>query len=446
MRVMTDTSPLPAPISAEKTSADKQQAARHHGWDESWLGVFLLMLVAAVLGGLLSRLWPGGDGLLSTPASELTDRVAALDARVIQLTNAQSAAPAEDMKAIRARITLLEDRVKAAETILASQPTAGVVAALPSGVPATAGVFQTDANAKLDAALKQVQELQGRIATLEISSKMTAAPGVTMGGAPAAGAVIAQTEIQTLKDSLAKSTDTLTALSSRMDELQTRVGITADPAPLVAGVRAELDLVSGRVAKIEQADLAGSAKRAALGAAVASLARAANGGQPFKSELVVVQSLAPDEAAIRPLLTFAEKGAPVLSSLHTTFAARADAALKAERDAAAGQGLDRLWSGVTSVVTVRATGTPTGKDTASVLARAETKLKAGDLRAAAAEVRTLQGAANTSIAPWLQSADQRVALDSAMSALSARVVESLTKSAAAAPVAPTISPAPVATP
>jgi hypothetical protein len=433
---MTETPSLPAPAQSEK-----QVSSRHHGWDESWIGIFLLMLVAAVLGGLLSRLWPGGDGLLSTPTSELSEKVAALDARVIQLTNAQSAAPVEDLKAIRARITQVEDRVKAAETILASQPAANAVAAAPG-----AAALPADANAKLDAALKQVQELQGRLATLEIAAKVAPAPGVTMGVGPAAGAAIAQTEIQTLKDGLAKTSETLAAVGVRLDELQTKVAVAGDPAPLLAGVRAELDLVSGRVAKIEQADLAGSAKRAALGAAVANLARAANSGQAFKTELIAVQGLAADEAALRPLALFADKGAPVLSALQNSFVPRAAAAVKAERDAAAGQGFDRLWSGVTSVVTVRPTGTPDGRDTASVLARAETKLKAGDLRAAVTDIRTLQGAARGALAPWLQGAEQRMALDAALSALSARVVESLAKSASAAPANPAPSLPPSAPP
>jgi hypothetical protein len=411
-----------------EASAAAKPAARHHVLDDSWIGVFILMLIAAALGGLLSRLWPGGDGLFSTPEGELSEKVAALDARVMQLTNASPGAAGTDFDAIRERVGKLEDRVKAAETALASDPQQRLAAGQP--VPGAA--------ADLDGVAKQVQELQGRLAVLELGAT-TAAAGVSAGVGAAAGVKLAANELQSVKDSVTKANEAVTALSARLDEMKTKVDAAADPAPLIAGVRGDLDGVKARVDKIELADVAGSARKAALGAAVASLSRAAQSGQPFMTELAVVRALQPADPSLGALTEFAAKGVPLVSALNSSFPAAADAAIKAERAAQAGEGLDKLWSGVASIVSVRATGTPTGDDTASILARAETRLKAGDLRAAHAETGKLTGPARTAFDPWRKDADARLKLDAVISALGKTIAESLARSAAA-PVAPVATP------
>lgn len=421
------------PLSDASTPTAKP-AARQHVWDDSWIGAFILMLVAAALGGLLSRLWPGGDGLFSTPAGELSEKVAALDARVMQLTNANSTAPSTEIDAIRERVGKLEERVKSAETALASNPQTATVAAAPSqALPA-------DAATTLDGVSKQLQELQARFAVLELgATTAAAAPGVSAGAGMAAGVKLSQTELQSVRDSLTKANDAVTALSARVDELKTKVEGVVDPAPLIASVRGDLDGVKTRIDKIELADVAGSARKAALGAAVANLSRAAQSGQPFPAELAVIRSLQPADAGLAALVSFADKGAPVIATLQGAFGPAADAAVKAERDAKSGEGLDRLWSGVTSMVTVRATGTPDGNDTASILARAETKLRAGDLRAAHGETGKLQGPARTALESWRRDADARLKLDAAISSLSRTIADSLSRSAAA-PVTPAATP------
>jgi hypothetical protein len=412
---MNDT-PLP------DASAAAKSAPRHHVWDDSWIGVFILMLIAAVLGGLLSRLWPGGDGLFSTPAGELSERVAALDARVIQLTNAGSGTAAQDLTTIRERLAQLEDRIKAAETVLASNPNAPAVLA-PGAAP----------TASLDGLAKQLQDLQARFAVLELGAATASAqPGVAAGTGVAAGVVLGQTDLQTLKDGLAKANETVAALSARVDEMKTKAE-ASDPASIIAGVKGDLDGIKARVDKIEKTDPAGASRNAALGAAVASLSRASQSGQPFKAELAVVRGLQPADASLAALAAYADKGAPVVSVLQSAFPSLADKAVKAEKDAKAGEGLDRLWTGVTSMVSVRATGTPGGSDTASILARAETKLKMGDLRSAYEETGKLQGPARTALEAWRRDADARLKLDAAIGNLSRTVADSLSRSAAAAP-------------
>jgi hypothetical protein len=323
--------------------------------------------------------------------------------------------------------------LKAAETVLASNPQK------PPSATATGAVVETTTGTPADATdatVKLVQDLQARLAVLELGA--TSAATAVLPGA-AAGTRLSLSEIQQLKDGFAKANEMLLALSARLDAVSTKVNAVADPAPVIASVRGDLDSVKSRIDKIERADLTGSARSAALGAAVASLSRAAQSGQPFHAELSIARSLQPADANLAALAPYAEKGAPVPSALQSSFAAHAEAALKAERDATAGEGLDRLWSGVAAMVTIRPTGTPGGDDTASILARADSKLRAGDLRAAHAETGRLQGSAKLAMDPWRRDANARLKLDSVVAALSRSIADTLSRNVAG-PVAPVPAP------
>jgi hypothetical protein len=84
-------------------------------------------------------------------------------------------------------------------------------------------------------------------------------------------------------------------------------------------------------------------------------------------------------------------------------------------------------------------GQVAGNDNESRLARAQSKLDAGDLGAAAAEVRAVQGVAAKPLAIWLRDAFARMTLDRAVADMSARVVQAL-----AASPPPATPPAPAA--
>jgi hypothetical protein len=268
---------------------------------------------------------------------------------------------------------------------------------------------------------------------LGAAATAAAQPGVATGVGAGAGVSLAQTEVQAVKDGLTKIGETVAALTTRVDDMKTKLDAAADPLGQIVGVRGDLDGVKARIDKIEKSDPAGAARRAALGAAVASLSRAAHSGQPFQAELAVIRGLQPADASLAALAPIAAKGAPVVATLQSAFPALADAAMKAEQDAKAGEGLDRLWSGVTAMVSVRSTGTPGGADTASVLARAESKLKTGDVRGAYDESGKLQGPARTALDGWRRDAEARIKLDAAIGTLSRAVADSLSRSAVAAP-------------
>jgi hypothetical protein len=78
---------------------------------------------------------------------------------------------------------------------------------------------------------------------------------------------------------------------------------------------------------------------------------------------------------------------------------------------------------VASVVSIRRTGdniVGTGAD--AVVARTESLLKAGDLAAAVKELKTLEGGPAKKAKNWLETAEQRLAADNALSTLYARAI------------------------
>lgn len=458
------TAALPAPDAApvQARAPQKRRSGFWDVWREGWLGIFLLLIIAAALGALIARLWPLIEGNVLAPSEDLQARLLKIEQTIAANPADGRTATALEVQELRTRVTQLEDRVRSAETTLASAKTVPVEPDLPgapAGAPAPSRPVSAQAETpsgstaaapepvtgettgtalaadpqklaevalRLDAAMQMLDTLEKRITSVEAKPSGSA-------DSTAATAAAAQTNeaaealLQPLKAELADARTALTAVTTRLDELAVKIGAQADAAPLITAVRTDLDAVSTRVTKIEQADLQGSAKRAALGAAVASLTRAAQTGQGFKAELDMVAGLNPDDPSLSELMPHAARGVQTLSQLNTSFARYAQAALAAEHTASGSDPLWRLWGSMTTIVSVRPTGDVAGENSAARLARAEARTKAGDVAAALDELKGLSGPARTSMSPWIEAAQARATLDAALSSLNTRVVQSLTQ-------------------
>jgi hypothetical protein len=78
-----------------------------------------------------------------------------------------------------------------------------------------------------------------------------------------------------------------------------------------------------------------------------------------------------------------------------------------------------------ALVTLRAVGEVQGDSTGSRIARAELRLKAGDLPAAVAELQPITGAARTALDPWLTQGDARVKLEKSLADLNTHAIAAL---------------------
>jgi hypothetical protein len=349
-----------------------------HGLIEDWrdgLGILLLLLVAAFFGALIARFWPEGDDSTKA-ANDAASRLSVLETRFQELKSPREMAELKD------RMTKLEARVGNAETAVAAVSVGGGLANL-NLAPGTAGAGPTPGTAlstlTVPDARKQIDDLAARLTAVETKT----------------------TEIQTTKDSLAKIDTGMTGMTTRIDTL------------------------AARLTKVESADILALARRASFANAVANLSRAAQGSAPFKVEYDVVAAMVPEDEGLKSIAPAAAKGVPTAGTLIATFGNAADAAVDAENAAKANDWSTKIWTNFTSLVSSRVVGETQGASTESRIARAEVRLKAGDLAAAVRELNAVTGPARKPLTPWLNQAQARVQLEKSLADLNMRARESL---------------------
>ena len=194
------------------------------------------------------------------------------------------------------------------------------------------------------------------------------------------------------------------------------------------GLEPKIDQMQARVAALEaKKDDPDAAARAALGLALANLARAAETPAPFRSELDAVASFLPNEPGLQALSAAAATGVPTAASLKEKFPAVVQSVFDAERRAKDDGLWARFLANLRSVVTVRRTGEISGDSTEAVIARMEERLKVDDLAGAVAEGAKLKGAAADAARSWLDASSSRVATDKLLGELSASVAARLAK-------------------
>lgn len=216
---------------------------------------------------------------------------------------------------------------------------------------------------------------------------------------------------------------------SKTDDLSARLAVleskTATAPYDIKAAQDKIAALAERIARVENSDLLTLAHRAALATAVANLTRASQGSSPFKTEFDAVAALFPGDAAMSEIAPVAARGIPTAGTLIATFGNAADQAMDAERTAA-GEGIwGHLSANFMSLISSRAIGEAVGNSTESRLARAELRLKSGDLNAAVKELIAIKGAARAPLTPWLSQANARVKLEATLAALNTRAAAAL---------------------
>ena len=371
--------------------ASGQDRQPRHGLIEDWrdaLGLLLLLFVAAALGALLSRFWPESDVEGQPAMAELDTRLSTLEARLANLAQSKDAAEA------RKRMETLETRLSGLETQFAAvgtQPTTDAAdGTRPTTTPPPLTLFST---------AMRLDETQARLSELETRT----------GKLP--------TEVETASKSIETLSATATGLTTRLDD------------------------VAARVEKIETADILDLARRASLATAIANLARATQGSSPFKTEFDIIARLLPDDTGLKTVAAHARTGLPTTGTLIARFSQTAADALDAERKGEQTDGMARLWTSFSGLVSWRSTSGQAGSATERRLARAETLIRSGDLEAAIRELSTIKGPAAKPLEPWLQDARARVAIETLVARLNTQAIGAITPSTATATKPPAEPPA-----
>ena len=265
-----------------------------------------------------------------------------------------------------------------------------------------------------DAELNEtIATLQRRLATLE-----------TAGGAARSddGTAVLQPHIAALAQKSDQNAADLSRMSADIESL--RRAIPPEGVILRLADRAEqAEKVARQIAN--QHDNA-----QALLLVVGQLREAVNSGDSYEVELRAARKVTPqDDAAMLDALTAdAATGIPRKSMLLEAFAPLANDIIHAQIAPDSDNILDRAWHKLTSLVNVRRTD-GLGEDTSSIVARAEARVRDGDLTKAAQEIAKLNGAPAQAAAVWQKGAQARVNADRALSELSATAAALTAKSA-----------------
>lgn len=204
-------------------------------------------------------------------------------------------------------------------------------------------------------------------------------------------------------------------------------------APAQAGAEAEIERLEARLAVLE-AGQKGVLDAAAASLAAASLAEAAQTSGPFDEELASLGRVLPISPDLRALAPLAQSGAPTRAGLAAEFEALAARAATAARDP--GQDadlLDRIRHALSGIVSIRQVSSTRGATPDAKLALAQRLLDEGDVQGAIRALDTLPDPARTVLAPWLASAERRVAVDRHVAAIRADALAGLAQVSRVAP-------------
>ncbi len=265
----------------------------------------------------------------------------------------------------------------------------------------------------------EIGQASGRIALLEKS-----------------GAAPVSADLGPIEEKSAQTQQAVTALQAQLAALESRLASGATPSAGVdnGAIRSAIEPFEARILALEsqlaavastQNNQKSSVAATALAVTFNNLRRAIATGRPYVAEFDAVARLGAPDADLTALQPHRETGIKTPEALEKAFTPLAKAAIKAEQGKGDDSFASRLWTEAKSVVRIRPTGEVSGDTLEAVLARAETRLRAKDVGAAAREAETLKGEAAVILQPWLADAKARADADAALDAIEAKLLASL---------------------
>ncbi len=335
----------------------------------------------------VTGIFAGGEAPPDPALARLAMRIEALESAVARFDGRIAAAAARAGAALpQAEAARLGRRIAALETRPAPRP--------------------PPPDARIAPLVERVEALARRVAAL-------AAAGPSAGGAAGSAAA-------------ARLDDALGRAEARIARLEAALETTGDPdlAGMVNAAGARIDGIEAALGRLAAAER--TRKGDALLLAVGQLRAAASGPRPFDAELGLVLEAAGGDAGIagaaQPLAPLAPDGVPTRAALEREFPALAARAAQAALAPEDGDWLDRTAARLSRVVTIRRVGEGEGEGALAVVARAEARLAAGDLAAAAEALDGLDGAPALVFGDWRRTAAARAAADAAIARLGSLAV------------------------
>ena len=221
-------------------------------------------------------------------------------------------------------------------------------------------------------------------------------------------------------------------LAAQLGGIETRL---ADAERMLSQTpdREALAVLQDRLARVESGSPGEMLKTAAATLARANLARAAQASGSFKPEWEALRAAAPDDPAVGALQPYTDLSVPARNAVLASFPQAARASLAADQQANTDGNLaSRLWARLRGLISVRRVGDVQGGTNEDHLARAQADVDRDDLSGAVKEAQAVMGPAATALETWRKNAEARLAIDTAVLDMNARIVQAL----ATAPAAP----------
>jgi hypothetical protein len=222
------------------------------------------------------------------------------------------------------------------------------------------------------------------------------------------------------------------ALSTTRDSVEETRAALAKAREAIDATRGEIDGLKGEMSDISASVATLGPKRdtaSLLLLAVGQLTTATSGPGGFATELATVRRIAGSDeatvAAFDSLSAHASGGTPSRTSLRARFPAVMESALQTRAAGTAEGTIGEALNRVAALATVRKLSRNEVASVDAALNVAEVAVAEGDLAGAVDALTTLDGPAADKVAGWVADAKARLAVDAAVSTLSAVVLERL---------------------
>jgi hypothetical protein len=228
--------------------------------------------------------------------------------------------------------------------------------------------------------------------------------------------------IVTLEKSQGTLRDELAAMRTQSEKLIASSSLAnssaGNPAPVDAAAAVDLSAINARLDQIESAVHAATVPQNAKPADDAALRRvvvaslldlSVRQGEPFKDALGAAKALAPDDAALNSLESFAGTGVPtaaILSRELLTLVPKLSPPPVLGNDTVSPDIVDRLRSGAAKLIRIERTDA-VGNDRGAIVARVTAAALRNDSNDARRELKTLPPEERTAAQSWLDKADAR---------------------------------------
>jgi len=322
-----------------------------------------------------------------TARKALETRLATLETK--PAPSAPSAAPSKDTAALEARLKKLEVSAPTADSLAALAADAKTARSDAAKALATiASLGAANGSADTAAPNPEITQLVGDQQSLgDRFAKLEAAVGALKSAAPAGP-----------DPALEKLAGDEQALAQRVVKLETafaapKTDVRADPTVVAKG-----DPVAQSVAAIE-------------------LERRLTAGQAYAVEWAALDKLGADPKSLAALQTYAQSGAPTLSTLSAGFAKLAPDLGTPAKKPDNGSYTDVLWDEVKGLVKVHPAGEIKGDDPTAVTTQIQAALARGDVVAARAGYAKLPEKQRELAATWAKDLDGVIAAKAAAMSL-----------------------------